>query len=67
MADRLEAQVRAAQQATLLARLFGSDAEAMTLDDVLADFNDALESEPTEIDDADRELREALGLRSGRG
>lgn len=67
MADRLAAQVRAAQQATLLARLFGSDAEAMTLDDVLADFNDALAAEPVLMDDADRELREALGLRSGRG
>lgn len=65
--ERLEAQVRSAQQAAWLARAMGSDVKAVSVDDAIADFNALIEREPAVTDDADRELREALGLRGGGG
>ena len=67
LVERLEAQVRSAQQAAWLARAMGADAEVVMLDQAIADFDDLLASEPAVIDDADRELREALGLRGAGG
>lgn len=65
--ERLEAQVRAAQQAAWTARAMGGDVNVPILDDAIADFDALVAAVPEVIDDADRELREALGLRSGRG
>lgn len=45
----------------------GSGVDIPSLDDAIAEFERIVASEPEVIDDVDRELRAALGLRSGRG
>lgn len=65
--ERLEFQIRSAQQAAWTARAMGSSVDIPSLDDAIAEFERIVASEPEVIDDVDRELREALGLRSGRG
>lgn len=45
----------------------GGDVNVPILDDAIADFDALVAAVPEVIDDAARELREALGLRSGRG
>lgn len=60
---RVEADIRETQQTVRLAHLFGSDAEWPDLDERLATFEALLLAEPEAIDDEDRELRDALGLK----
>ena len=62
-AERIEADVRAAQQASLIASMFGAQPDWPSLDDRLAEFEQALAAEPVRVNSEDMELREALGLR----
>ena len=62
-AERIEADVRAAQQASLIASMFGAQPEWPSLDERLAEFEQALAAEPVRLDTDEMELREALGLR----
>lgn len=62
-AERIEADVRAAQQAALMAQVMGGKPEWPSLDDRLAEFEEQLAAEPVLVDRADLELRDALGLR----
>lgn len=63
-AERIEADVRAAQQASLIAAMFGAQPDWPSLDERLAEFERDLAAEPVRIADSDElELREALGLR----
>lgn len=50
-----------------MARAMGREVEVVSVDDAISRFNELIESEPKVTDDVDRELREALGLRSGVG
>ena len=45
----------------------GSDVEVPILDDAIDEFDRMVSAEPAVMDDTDRELRLALGLRGGRG
>lgn len=64
---QIEAQVMAAQQAAWLAQTLGGKVEVLSIDDAVAHFDASLTAPPQVIDSADRALRLALGLRSGRG
>ena len=61
--ERIEADVRAAQQASLIASMFGAQPDWPSLDERLADFERELAAEPVRVDSEELELREALGLR----
>lgn len=61
--ERIEADVRAAQQAALLVAAMGGKPEWPSLDDRLTAFDDWLAAAPMVVDQADMELRDALGLR----
>lgn len=61
--ERIEADVRAAQQAALMARVMGGKPEWPSLDERLAAFDEALMAEPVKHDLSTLILREAHGLR----
>jgi hypothetical protein len=65
--ERIEADVRAAQQAALTAYMFGGKPEWPSLDDRLAELDAALVAEPQRSDTPELELRDALGLRRPHG
>jgi len=68
LVQRLEVQVAAAQQAAWTARVIrGAEVEVPSMDEAIDQFEAFVCSEPVTMDAADRELRDALGLRSGRG
>jgi hypothetical protein len=61
--ERIEVDVRAAQQAALLVMALGGKPEWPSLEERLAAFYTELASTPVVMDRAELELREALGLR----
>lgn len=61
--DRIEDDVKAMQQAALMASMFGAEPSWPSLDERLAEFDAFLAAEPVAVDLADLELRDALGLR----
>jgi hypothetical protein len=62
-AERIEADVRAAQQAALMASMFGGEPEWPSLDGRLAEFETYLAAEPERVNTEEMALRDALGLR----
>ena len=68
LVQRLEVQVSAAQQAAWMAKVLGaSEVEVPSMDEAIDQFGAFVCSEPETMDDADRELRDALGLRGAGG
>lgn len=68
LVQRLEVQVLAAQQAAWTAKVFGAkEVGVPSMDEAVEAFAEFVCSEPETMDDADRELRDALGLRGHRG
>lgn len=65
--DRLTGEVRAAQQASLLARVMGGQVEWVSLDEAISQFEDRLAAVPVVMDSDEWRLREVLGLRGHRG
>jgi hypothetical protein len=63
MVERLEADVRAAQQAAILVAALGGKPDWLELDDQIAVLDDHLASAPKTVDREEAELRDALGLR----
>ena len=61
--ERIEADVRTAQQVALMASVMGGKPEWPSLDERLAEFDAELVAVPVRVDLAELELREALGLR----
>ena len=65
--ERIEADVRGAQQAALLAVALGGKPEWPDLDASLTRFDELLVSEPLKVDTEELQLRAALGLRGPGG
>ena len=61
--ERIEADVRTAQQVALMASVMGGKPEWPDLDERLTEFDRELCSVPVVVSPADLELRLALGLR----
>lgn len=65
--DRVIGDFRTVQQGQQMSAMFGGKPEWTTLAERLDEFETALAAEPPRLDPEEEELREALGLRSGRG